>query len=232
MTFFERFPEPPLPETPERRRRDPWEQPEHVLPASAPGEVIVVRTADAAVWLGSVRAYPNGFACAVRVVRREAGAGAGRTPGPFAARYRHADPFEAEDRNTGLRLGIEYADGRRAATGQGLPMWFQGPRDEDLLRIQAGGGGGNALCWDQDLWISPLPPDGPVTLVGTWPDIGVDEQRAGLDGTAIRAAAARALELWPADEFVDDGLPGASVYTVTVSTSDDGTEDAQDAEDA
>lgn len=225
MSFFEQFPEPaPRPE-PERRRREPWHQPEHVLPGSAPGEVIVARTPDAAVWVGSVQAYPNGFTCTVWVVRREQPTGSVRMTRPFASAYRNPDPFEAEDRNTGLRFGVEYADGRRAAMGQGLPLSFEGPQDEGMLWLLPRGGGGSELSWEQNLWISPLPPDGPVTLVGSWPDVGVDEQRGELDGTAIRAAAARAVELWPEDEFLDDDRPNVRVLTATAYLNDADTGD-------
>lgn len=43
----------------------------------------------------------------------------------------------------------------------------------------------------------PLPPDGPVTFVAAWLLYGVAETRVELDGSAIRAAAARAVILWP-----------------------------------
>lgn len=39
-----------------------------------------------------------------------------------------------------------------------------------------------------DFWVHPLPPDGPVTFVASWPEYGAAETRADLDGSAIRAA--------------------------------------------
>jgi hypothetical protein len=83
-----------------------------------------------------------------------------------------------------------------------------------------GGGSGNELTWDAEFWVAPLPPDGPVTLVGVWPDAGATEQRAQIDGAAIRTAAARCVELWPEDEFLDDG-PSTSVSTAVVETPDE-----------
>jgi hypothetical protein len=67
------------------------------------------------------------------------------------------------------------------------------------------GGGGSAYAWDQNFWIHPLPPDGPVTLVASWLEHGVTEKRADLDGTAIRAAAARAVSLWPDEPETETG---------------------------
>ncbi|MEW2518094.1 hypothetical protein [Actinacidiphila alni] len=207
MTFFQEFPEPPQPEAPPRRR-EPWEQPDHVLPASVPGDAVVIRTPDAAVWAGAVQAYPNGFALTLRVVRR----------GPGGA-YRDPDPFAPGDAGTGLRFGLEFADGRRAAMGHGMPVRLQQPRDDGPLWLQPNGGGGNHQSWDQNLWIAPLPPDGPVLLVGSWPEAGVDEQRAELDGTAIRAAAVRAVELWPEEEAPDAGR-GVSFRVSTAHAAD------------
>lgn len=203
MDFFDSFPPPPPPPRPARQRRRSWYQPDHVLPASVPGEALLIRTDDAAVWVGAIRVYPNGFEFALRSVRRELPDGSPRMGRPFP--HHHPDPFRAEDRDTGLRLGVEYADGRRAATGDGLPYALaRESQDADALRILEHGGSGSDLRWDAQFWVSPLPPDGPVTLVGAWPDAGVGERRAELDGTAIRSAVDRTVVLWPEDEYLDD----------------------------
>ena len=85
-----------------------------VIPASVPAEVVLIRTEQVAVAVGSVRAYPNGFEFTLHIrLRREAESS---WPG-------HSDPFERHRPRRGtqwnddqLRLGILYADGRRAAT--------------------------------------------------------------------------------------------------------------------
>jgi hypothetical protein len=60
MSFFESFavpdPAPPL-----RPPRPAWARPDAVIPGSVPAELILVRTVETAVAVGSVRAYPNGF---------------------------------------------------------------------------------------------------------------------------------------------------------------------------
>ena len=63
--------------------------------------------------------------------------------------------------------------------------------------MEHGSSGGTGRRWDGNFWVHPLPPDGPVTFVASWPEYGAAETRAGLDGTVIRAAAARAVVLWP-----------------------------------
>jgi hypothetical protein len=217
VSFFDAFPEPPpLPEH-RRERRRPWHQRDHVLPASVPGDALVVRTEAAAVWVGAVRAYPNGFAFIMRAVRREVPGGGARRGSLSGLR---PDPFLSAERNTGLRLGIQYADGRRAATGEGIGRSPVGPAGPEGIWLLEGGGSGSEVSWQSEFWVSPLPPDGPITLVGVWPDAGAAEQRAELDGAAVRAAAASAVELWPEDEYVDD-RPGYTLGTLVVGGPDE-----------
>jgi hypothetical protein len=59
------------------------------------------------------------------------------------------------------------------------------------------GGSGSDRTWDGNLWVHPLPPEGPVTFVASWLEHGVAETRAELDGAPIREAAGRAVILWP-----------------------------------
>jgi hypothetical protein len=167
-----------------------------VIPASVPAEVVLIRAEQVAVAVGSVRAYPNGFEFTLHIrLRREA-------ESSWAG---HSDPFErhrprrgAQGDDDQLRLGILYADGRRAAT---TGVHYRPPDDDDdddgRLVLQQGGGGGSSCSQDWDFWVHPLPPDGPVTLVGSWVEHGIAESRAELDGTAIRAAAGHAVTLWP-----------------------------------
>lgn len=217
MSFFESIPQPPPPSEPVRRRRPAWMRSDAVIPGSVPAEVMLIRTEQVAVAVGSVRAYPNGFEFAVHVrLRREDEAS---WPG-------HSDPFErhrprrgAEGDDDQLRLGILYADGRRAAT---TGMHCQPPDDDDdgRLVLQQGGGGGSSRSCDWDFWVHPLPPGGPVTLVASWLGHGVAESRAELDGTAIREAAGRAVTLWPEEpEFEPGG--GWRRQRVTAGEADD-----------
>jgi len=189
MSFFESLPSPP-PGPPIRQPRPAWARPDAVIPGSVPGEFILVRTEEAAIGVGSVRAYPNGFEFTVHIRLRREDESGGLIPDPFGQhRYGREVPTE------GLRLGIMYADGRRAATtGPGLPQ-----ADPGRIVLQQDGGGGDNLSYDQDFWVHPLPPPGSVTLVVSWLEHGIAEVRAELDGTAIGEAAQRSVTLWPDD---------------------------------
>lgn len=184
-----------------------------VIPGLVPWEAMLARTGEAAVAVGGLHAYPNGFEFTVHArLRRE------HEPRPGGAGLfeRHGS---RRDPNEGLRLGVMYADGRRAAT----PGSFPHPDDDaGRLVLQENGGGGSARTWDGDFWVSPLPPEGPVTFVVSWPEHGVAETRAELDGAVIREAAGRATVLWPEEP---ESEPGDSYawrsHTVTAGEPDD-----------
>ena len=164
-----------------------------VIPGSVLAEVVLIRTEQVAVALGSVRAYPNGFEFTLHTRwRREDDAGPGV-----------GDPLEWHGHRRGtqvpedvLRLGVMYADDRRASATGGHP-WPQDDADAGRLVLLQNGGGGSDRRWDGDFWVYPLPPEGPVTFVASWLRHGVAETRVELDGAAIREAARRAVILWP-----------------------------------
>src|SRR5271169_1401058 len=139
MSFFESIPQPPPPPEPVRQRRPAWMRPDTVIPASVPAEVVLIRAEQVAVAVGSVRAYPNGFEFTLHIrLRREA-----ESSGPG-----YSDPFERRRPRRGaqwdddqLRLGILYADGRRAAT---TGVHYRPPDDDGRLVLQQGGGGGSS----------------------------------------------------------------------------------------
>jgi len=90
-------------------------QPDEVIPGSVPGELILIRTGQVAVAVGSIRAYPNGFEFTAHV----------RMHGKDENEPGWHDPFDRHGRRGGqlpgdvLRLGLLYADGRRGATTGG-----------------------------------------------------------------------------------------------------------------
>jgi hypothetical protein len=171
-----------------------------VIPGSVPTEVVLIRTEQVAVAVGSVRAYPNGFEFTLhgRLRHEDETAGQGGSD-PFDRHARRPGPPRAPE--DVLRLGVLYADGRRTATtaGHALP-----DEDADRLILRQEGGGGSNRRRDWDFWVYPLPPDGPVTMVASWLEHGVPENRAELDGTAIREASRRAVILWPDEPEGED----------------------------
>lgn len=191
MEFFDAFPPAGGPRPPVGRQG----KPAYEVPASAPGEAVLVRTGQVAVWIGAVRAYSNGFEFTLRAVRTEPSGSSPLVVRPFPP----ADLFTTVDRDGLLRVGIQYADGRRGA----ISPWVR-PRppvpgaradDPEAVLLMQSLGGGDLLTWDANFWVSPLPPAGPVVFYGSWLDAGAGEQRAEFDGTAIRAAGGRAVRL-------------------------------------
>jgi len=78
-------------------------------------------------------------------------------------------------------LGAQFADGRRSMTSDrnGMPA----PNDldgEQAVVLAFGNSSGNT--YDVTLWMSPLPPPGPVTIVCRWPELDIDETKVTLDG--------------------------------------------------
>jgi hypothetical protein len=218
MSFFESLPEPPPRPARVPMTRSPWMSSETVIPGSVAGELLLVRTEAVAVALGSLRAYPNGLKFVVHVrLRRD----------DQSSPYGLHDPFGEHDplgrgkqQDDLLRLGVLFADGRRTVNESG----WKSERDysesgEPLLRAE--GSGGSSRYWDGDFWLYPLPPDGPLTFIVSWPAYGITEARGELDAAAIRAAAARAVDLWPDDLWPDDPdeAPTSSSRSSTITAT-------------
>ena len=199
MSFFDSVPQPPPAPEPLPAARPAWEQPDAMIPGSVPGELMLIRTGQVAVAIGSVRAYPNGFEFTVHVRLRDEDEDEPVWHDPFDRFGRRGRQPPADV----LRLGLLYADGRRAAT---TSHWWPGEdADPGRLFLEQGGSGGSSRRWDGEFWVHPLPPEGPVTFVASWPQYGAAETRAELDGSAIRAAAGRAVMLWPEEPESEPG---------------------------
>jgi hypothetical protein len=97
-----------------------------------------------------------------------------------------------------------YADGRRTAAAAARPLGDDDTDPGRLVMLECGSSG-SPRRWDGDFWVYPLPPEGPVTFVASWPKYEVAETRMELDGAAIREAAERAVTLWPEDPESEPG---------------------------
>jgi hypothetical protein len=215
VEFFDAFPGAGGPRPPRGRRGKPT----YEVPSSAPGDAVLIRTDEAVVWIGAVRAYSNGFEFTLRALREEPLGASPLVVRPFppadpfttADPFTAADPFAPADREGALRVGLRYADGRQAATQRWIrlppPVFSRRAADPQAILLAELQGGGDALTWDADFWVSPLPPAGPVLFYASWPDAGAAEQRAEFDGTAIRTAAARAVRLGTRQGPVPDPGP-------------------------
>jgi hypothetical protein len=128
-------------------------------------------------------------------------------------------------RQSGLRVGLLFSDGRRVTSLDGtVTRWFSftGPQGEEqeaateqavgLIPLDPGLHHSHRSLFktDVDLYLPELPPPGQAQLVIEWPDEGVPETRTPVDADALRAAARRALEVWPGLEPPDqDATPGS-----------------------
>jgi hypothetical protein len=197
MSFFDSIPPAPPPE-PVRPRRLPWTRPDAVIPGSVPADMMLIRTDQVAVAIGSIRAYPTGFEFTLHTrLRHEDEAGHGADP-----LARHLPWRGRQVPGEVLRLGLMYADGRRTAASAARPQGDDG--DPGRLVMIEGGSSGSPRRWDGEFWVYPLPPEGPVTFVASWPKHGVTETRVELGGAAIREGAARAVTLWPEEPGTGD----------------------------
>lgn len=187
MSFFDELPPSSAPSDEPEYRPPVWSQPpENMVGAAVALDLLLVRREELAVAVPDAIVYPTGVAMGVVVIRR-------RDPdvGP-AHRPWFAHPGDPD----GPRYGVAFADGRRASAD--TPFSFSAPGAPEISLLSQGGGGSERR-FRGGLWLWPLPPPGPVTLAFMWKGEGVEETIVEIDSEPLRAAAERALELWPDD---------------------------------
>ncbi|MFF7725607.1 ankyrin repeat domain-containing protein [Streptomyces sp. NPDC008001] len=106
---------------------------------------------------------------------------------------RRADDNRGGGRD-GLRLSLLFSDGRRISTLEDDSRYADRHRREPSLELLDGSAG--LFHYGLELYLSQLPPEGPLVLVTEWPAMDVPETRTEFDGTTLRAAAAQAVEIW------------------------------------
>jgi hypothetical protein len=222
MPFFEPLP----PQPPERSPDQPtgwrpplWDRPsEALLGAPVDAAIVLGRGERAAVVFDNVRAYPNGFAFSLSILRNPMTPRDPMGPG-FMGRGHPLGPG-------GPRIGFEFSDGTRAQIGGparggfppagtttqmlvaagagseprtpfGVPVDADGVPVAPVLMMR--GGGGNGERFDTGFWCFPLPPPGPMTIFSEWPDEGIDESATPFDADRIRRAVPRVVTLWETD---------------------------------
>jgi hypothetical protein len=184
------------------RRSSP---PENEIPGSAPISAVIGRAPGVALAVLNFKVYRTGlaFTLAVRTTRSRRGIGE-RSLIDLISPARPGRQMAAGEH---LLLGVEYADGRAATNltarfGPGFPKLG----DDSTPMLQEHGGSGDDRSFDQEFWLYPLPPAGPLTFVAGWTIFEIAETRTVVDGAAIVDAAARSEELWPWQP-PDDDLP-------------------------
>ncbi|WP_419996452.1 ankyrin repeat domain-containing protein [Streptomyces boninensis] len=127
----------------------------------------------------------------------------------FRTRWRSLGP-SIGGRQSGLRVGLLLADGRRVTSLDGTiqrmvrgpgrrPDFTQTSQAIGLIPLDTGLGAARRSRFrtDVDLYLAELPPAGEAQLVVEWPDEGIAETRVPVDVAALRAAAGRVVEVWP-----------------------------------
>jgi hypothetical protein len=162
--------------------------------------MVLNRSESATLSIGYLDAYPEGFELDITATTSVAYHDLGREgddsgPDVFGRHW----PMVGERRDSLppelLRVGVEFADGRKATNVSGHDSPMEGPVMWSLTGSARGGGGES--YFRQGYWISPLPPPGPVIFACEWPAVGVPLVRYEVDAQVILDAADRARALFP-----------------------------------
>jgi hypothetical protein len=186
--------------------RPPWSGPlELETGAVLAVEQTVARSANVVVRLPTIRAFRPGCMVDVEVISRQ---------GELAEDDwwdLHSSVYGGYHRLRGgvplprrlLRLGVRYADGRKATTIESRLCRTRSsdePPSGPLLSLWPGSSGmhGRELGFSSfGLWLWPLPPEDRIEFAVEWPFGGIELTFTELDGAAIVAAASRSAHYWP-----------------------------------
>ncbi|MFD8496804.1 hypothetical protein [Amycolatopsis sp. NPDC059657] len=216
MNFFEEEPRPrPLFPVPEKELHGypgrPWTgaPTEYIVPAILPWSLPLGRSERTIVALRNIDVWPESLTLRVSVYSRDNLLDESKT--------KLVDHRRVPDRNA-LLIGVLFADGRRAGSDT---ISMPSPTKPDTPVLRADSGGGSSFHFRHDVFIWPLPPDGPMQVVVQWLEREIEETRTELDGTLIRKSAADAKEIWPGlPKRVHHGLPIRRVTRHTPDASD------------
>jgi hypothetical protein len=219
MTFFEERSRPrPVFPIPDKELYGysgrPWvDAPEeYIVPAVLPWSVPLGRSERTIVALRNIEVWPEAMTLRVSVYAldnlledaRNGLVGHSRVP----------------DRRS-LLIGVLFADGSRAGSDT---ISMPSPTRPDHPVLRADSGGGSQFHFQHTVFIWPLPPAGPMHLVVQWLDREIAESRTELDGTAIRAAATEAREVWPGlRKRAPESLPARRVLRPASDADEDWT---------
>ena len=100
-----------------------------------------------------------------------------------------------------LRVGAEYADGRRTTDDHFAACSWDDEEEETeptgpILRPQGGGGGDETR---HGYWARPAPLAGDLQIVAQWLEQGIAECRVTIPAPLLADAARRIVEVWPDD---------------------------------
>ena len=183
VSFFDDLPEPPPPPEPRHFEPKPWMGP---LPGWVggwvPWHVELVRKAYAYAALTDVTAFPTGVEFTLDIRFRLGTVFARHDP------LRGPTPLFDFGRSDGPQFGIGFADGRKANIIGDIRLALA-QREPDRPVLFPRGGSGSGDEHRMGVWLWPLPPAGPLTVVLGWASRGLGERaRASTSGSPLSAS--------------------------------------------
>jgi hypothetical protein len=151
---------------------------------------VIFRTDDVFLVVDRLLVYPNGLEFTLVLLMRDSNYELQDVPWEL-----HRPPRGAELPDDFLRFGLVFADGSKWTNLDWRTPWDQGEISGPVVFGRGGGGGGDS--WEMSYWLWPLPPEGEITFVGSWPLHGVPESTSTVDATELRERATEAEEIWP-----------------------------------
>ena len=165
--------------------------PDDVLPVVVGVGRVIARSERAVVALTTLRPYPAGVLLGLAVwVRGD------QEDEDWTGMPRGLFPGHKVTEHT-LRLGAEFADGRRASNLIRPQCSDDEAPSDPVLGFHGGvGGAGPHGRVEIELWLWPLPPPGRLRVVCEWPAYGIAETSVELDAAELVEAAAQARRVW------------------------------------
>lgn len=201
------FPSPDQEPTPQpvAPAQPPWlNPPEDEYPVRVLVREFLAQTDGTALTVSHVDVYSTGVSIRIEwVVRRR-----NETVAEWqTATGAHYFAFGVEDSGSERRFGLALGDGTVVTTVdrlRGRARFDEEPAGWSLMD-QGGGGTGGERQFSSScrLWLWPLPPPGPIELVGEWGARGIAESRLVLDGTALLSTVDGVRSFWPSDGAAD-----------------------------
>jgi hypothetical protein len=175
---------------------EPIGPPDNELGVAVPLRLEVGRTEDLAFGVLDAVAFSTGFSFTFTIWSRVPQDPRGYVFWPFGRGGMTSDT---------LRFSIRFADGGQSTmildpvSGQATmaldPNWPAAP-SETAPRLINNGVASRPRSWSTGMWVSPLPPPGPVAFSCDWEAESVAEVRREIDAQVILEAAAQVEQLW------------------------------------
>jgi len=162
-----------------------WDPPQAEFPGIVPINTLQFgRSAQAAIAITGISAYPSGFEIFITALLRP-----------------DAPGFGAETPDGGMlihkpyRISLQLSDGR-TVTGERPP----GDTEPTGPILRPRDGGGTSHYQHERWWAWPLPPSGPLQFICEWPTLATGQTQVGIDAQLILDSARQAVQLWSEDE--------------------------------